>query len=613
MATLIRNALVFDGTGGAPRHEDLALRDGRIAARGPALPAQPGDSEIDATGLWLMPGLLDIHTHLDLEVELEPGLPEVVRHGTTTVVFGNCGLGAAFGAQRRNGDDPILDCFTRVENIPKPVLRKVVDKIDWQDTAGYLAHLKTLPLGPNVVPLIPHSMLRIEVMGTEAAVSRAPTSQELQRMAELLDQAMVQGYAGFSTDNIPFHYLANAPRTQRKVPANYASFGELHQLLDVVRRHGRVWQCTPDVAHRIKTFFRFFFSSGRLFGKALKTSALTAVDLTHERNTWRLFPFITGIINSWLLKGRMHFQVLATPFRMFAEGANCPIFEEFDSTRQLMALEMSDAEGRRRVMATEAFGELFVREWHDKGAVSTFNRDLDALHIERCPVRAWQGETLGSVCRRVQAFQRGDATQGRSVEESEALASFPPIRREGEFLLHLFRRFDNALRWYFIVSNDRPEVVKKLLFHPHMLPGFNDSGAHLVNLAFFDANLVTLQLAQQESPERVAQAVKRLTREPAEFFGIDAGRLDLGAQADVVLIDPEALRRHDADKARTMIHRECLDHAQLVNRPEGVVRRVFIAGVAVWEGEQALPALGTQPLGRPLTATPLAMAMAAAA
>ena len=600
--TLIRNALVFDGTGTAPCVEDIAVRAGRVAARGTKLPAYPGDEVIDAGGLWLMPGLLDIHTHLDLELELEPGLSEVVRHGTTTVVVGNCSLGVAFGAQRRNGDDPILDCFTRVENIPKSVLRKVVDKIDWHDSGAYLEHLATLPLGPNIVPLLPHSMLRIEVMGTAAAVSRAPTSGELQRMRALLDQAMTQGYAGFSTDNIPFHYLANTPHTERRVPANYARFGELRQLLDVVRRYDRVWQCTPDVAHRITTFLRFFFSSGRLFGRPLKTSALTAVDLTHERNTWRLFPFITGLINSWLVKGRMHFQVLSTPFRMFAEGANCPIFEEFESTRQLMALEMDDADGRQRVMASEEFGRLFVREWHSAGAVSTFNRDLDTLHIERCPVSCWQDETMGAVYRRVRAFQRGEVGVARSSDEAAALRAFAPVGCEGDLLLHLFRSHDRQLRWWFTVSNDRPEIVKRLLFHPHMLPGFNDSGAHLVNLAFFDGNLVTLQLAQQESPLRVAHAVKRLTREPAEFFGVDAGSLEVGAQADVVLIDPDALRRHDADRGRVMIHRACLDHEQLVNRAEGVVRRVFIAGEAVWDGERILPALGARALGRPLTA-----------
>jgi N-acyl-D-aspartate/D-glutamate deacylase len=602
---LIRGARVFDGTGAASIIEDVAIRDGRIAARGVGLAPERAEQVVDATGRWLMPGLLDIHTHLDLEVELAPGLPESVRHGTTTVVVGNCSLGTAFGSQRRNGDDPILDCFTRVENMPKSVLRKVVDRIHWDSTGDYLRHLDQLPLGPNIVPLLPHSMLRIEAMGsTDAAVTREPTAAERTRMRELLTEAMAQGYAGMSTDSIPFHYLANDPHRSERIPAQHASWSELKELLDVVRSANRVWQCTPDAANRVATFLRFFLTSGRLFGKPLKTSALTAVDLTHERNIHRVFPLLANVLNSRLVQGRFHFQVLATPFRMYAEGAMCPIFEEFESARRLMAIDIEDAATRRREMESEEFGAVFVREWHDAGAVRTFNRDLDALTIDRVPVAEWCGETFGAVYRRLRAFQSGDASVARGDAERAALTEFPPaIAREGEFLLHLIRRYDRDLRWYFIVANDRPAILRDLLFHPHMLPGFNDSGAHLINLAFFDGNLLTLQIAARESLEMVAKAVRRLTREPAEFFGVDAGRLDVGAQADVVLIDPDALRTYDTDASRQMVYRDIFEHEQLVNRSDGVVAAVYIAGEQVWDGTACTPALGAKRLGRALRAT----------
>jgi N-acyl-D-aspartate/D-glutamate deacylase len=251
-------------------------------------------------------------------------------------------------------------------------------------------------------------------------------------MSELLEHAMQLGYAGFSTDAIPFHYLANVPHTEHRVPAQHATLSELKTLLSIVRRHDRVWQCTPDVSNRARTFLRFFLTSGRLFGRPLRTSALTAIDLTHERNTWKVFPLLTRVLNSKALAGRIHFQVLATPFRMYAEGAICPIFEEFESTRRLMACDIAEADERRRIMASDEFGETFVREWHDDRAVSTFNRDLDALHIERCPVAEWCGESLGDVYRRLLAFQAGDASAARSAGERSALESFPaPLEREG--------------------------------------------------------------------------------------------------------------------------------------------------------------------------------------
>jgi N-acyl-D-aspartate/D-glutamate deacylase len=268
-----------------------------------------------------------------------------------------------------------------------------------------------------------------------------------------------------------------------------------------------------------------------------------------------------------------------------------------------MACDIEDAATRRSTMASDAFGELFVREWHDARAVSTFNRDLDALTDERCPVTDWRGETFGAILRQLREFQAGRCEVARSPVESEALASFPnPIGRDGAFLLHLIRRYDRDLRWWFTVANDRPEILEKLLFHRHMLPGFNDSGAHLINLAFFDGNLLTLQVAQRRSLERVAQAVRRLTREPAEFFGVDAGRLEVGAQADLVLIDPEALSAYDTDANRRMVYRDIFEHEQLVNRSDGVVAAVYIAGEQVWDGVDVLPVLGQRRLGRALRA-----------
>ncbi len=144
--SLIHGALVFDGAGGAPRQLDIALKDGKIAAMGAGLPTSAAAEVIDASGKWLMPGLLDIHTHLDLEVDLDPRLPEVVRHGTTTVLVGNCSLGTAFGQQKEGDQNPIVDCFTRVENIPKSVLNKAVDVIDWDNTGDYLDHFDDIPL-----------------------------------------------------------------------------------------------------------------------------------------------------------------------------------------------------------------------------------------------------------------------------------------------------------------------------------------------------------------------------------------------------------------------------------------------------------------------------------
>ncbi len=296
--TVISEALVFDGTGGEPQHIDIALKDGKIVAKGLSLPREQATEVIDGEGQWLMPGLLDIHTHLDLEVDLDPRLPEVVRHGTTTVLVGNCSLGTCFGKQIEGEQNPIVDCFTRVENIPKAVLAKCVDAITWDNTADYMKHFADLPLGPNVAAFVPHSMLRVEVMGLQASVTRKPTDAELEKMAGLLDQALDEGYMGMSTDGLPFHYMANDPNTDKRIPTQFAPRGEMKRLLQVVRDRDRVWQTTPIIENRLKAFLYFAFTSGRLFGKTLKTSALSVMEFALMPKASNMFLGFAKLINS---------------------------------------------------------------------------------------------------------------------------------------------------------------------------------------------------------------------------------------------------------------------------------------------------------------------------
>ena len=615
--TLIRNALVFDGSGGPPRQQDIALREGRVAARGQALPTSQAVRIIEAEGQWLMPGLLDIHTHLDLEVDLEPGLPEVVRHGTTTVLVGNCSLGTCFGKQLEGEQNPIVDCFTRVENIPKPVLQKCVDAVHWSDTAAYLDHFADIPLGPNIGVFVPHTMLRVEVMGLRDSISRAPTEVELARMEALLAEAMDQGYLGMSTDGLPFHYLANAPHTDKRIPTQYASFGEMKRLLKVVRDRDRVWQTTPIIEHRARGLLYFLLTSGRLFGKTLKTSALTAVRLVLAPNAARAFLGFAALVNSRLLKGNIHFQALGTNFRLWSDGIVSPLFEELESTSKLIAREYEDRAGRLALLNDPQFIAEFRRDWHHgrrgrnlahlKARLGLPDilvvRELFRMMFDGAPVPDWEGESLQAVYDRLDRYQRGYRDNARSDTEREAFDAFPcPIVDDAEFMLHMMRAYDKGFRFWVDVANKDREGVLPLLLDKNTLPGFNDSGAHITNMAFFDANLMSLKLAQQDSLATVSAMVRRLTSEPAAFFGLDVGSLEIGAQADIVLIDPEALRRWDDNASRQFVYRDLFEHKQLVSRSDGVVSQVLIRGEPVWQGGEFTAALGRETLGRALRA-----------
>jgi N-acyl-D-aspartate/D-glutamate deacylase len=180
---------------------------------------------------------------------------------------------------------------------------------------------------------------------------------------------------------------------------------------------------------------------------------------------------------------------------------------------------------------------------------------------------------------------------------------FPrPIRDDADFMLHMLRTYDKAFRFWVDVGNAGNKATLELLKYKHAMPGFNDSGAHITNMAFFDANLMSLKLAQAESLQTVSLMVRRLTREPAAFFGLDVGSLDIGAQADIVLLDPEALQAWDSNDTRVLEYRELFQHNQMFNRSEGVVKTVLIHGEPVWQDGEATSALGGQRLGRALRA-----------
>lgn len=616
--TLIQNATVFDGSGEKPRELDIAIKKGRVAAMGMFLPRSMAAEVIDASGKWVMPGLLDIHTHLDLEVDLEPGLPEVVRHGTTTVLVGNCSLGTAFGSQKQGDQDPIVDCFTRVENIPKSVLRKCVDAVTWNSTGEYMDHFDRIPLGPNIGVFLPHSMLRVEVMGLQDSISREPTEAELVRMESLLDTAMDQGYLGMSTDGLPFHYLSNEPHTDKRIPTQFASFGELKRLLKVVRRRERVWQTTPIIENRLKAFLYFALTSGRLFGKTLKTSALSAVEFALAPKAIKGFLGFASLMNSRLFKGNIHFQALGTNFRIWSDGIVSPLYEELDSTSQLIAKEYDDLEGRRALLNDPAFVEQFRADWrhgregNDLASIKArlglpdnlVPRELHMMVFDGAPVGEWDGESMQQVYDRVLRYQRGRSEEARSDAEKEAFDKFPrPLGDDADFMLHLMREYDKSFRYWVDVANVGNQGTLDLLLHKNTMPGFNDSGAHITNMAFFDANLMSLKLADQRGLETVAAVVKRLTSEPARFFGLDGvGRLELGAQADLVIIDPEALRGWDDISTRQLIYRDLFEHQQLVSRSDGVVTHTFINGEAAWRDGEFTEALGTRTLGRALRA-----------
>ena len=614
--TLIKNAKVFNN-GETPVVEDVAVSDGRIVARGTDLNEENARRVIDAKGMWLMPGLFDIHTHYDLELEVAPGLPESTRHGTTSVVIANCSLGLAFGAQRDGVNDPIVSCYARVENIPKAVLKNCADNITWDNPKAYLEHLEGLNLGPNVAVLFPHSMLRIDAMGFDNSVTRDPTSAELNNMKGTLSDALKCGYAGFSTDALPFHYLAAQPHCEKTIPTQFAKYGELKALAQVVREQGSTWQATPPKDSVIGTLKTFLLTSGRLHGKPLKTTVVAALDIANNWKLSRMAKTLSNVLNSSLVQGEFHMQALGAPFKIWSDGAITPIAEEIPELRRLNETDIEDREGRRKIMHESVYIQSFKSMWM-RGKQGwnldrlkrklniedfAFNRTLVDMTVERCPQKNWQGMDFQAVFDRVVAIKQDQYAEPVTKAEQRLIQKdFFWIADEGDFMLQMLRTFDTDLSWSTVTANRDMKVVRELLMNPKLLPGFNDSGAHLTNMAFYDVNLRSLKLAAEGGEGDVSYMVKRLTKDAADVFGVAGGTIHQGDIADLILIDPEQLANYDGESNVQRVHREEFQHEQLVNRSNNVVPLVMIGGHAAWENDNFASDLGQKPMGRLLRA-----------
>jgi len=565
---LLRNGTVFDGEGGPGRAVDVGVRDGRIAALAPRLEATSAE-EIDVGGQWVMPGMLDIHTHYDLELEKYPELKESVRHGVTTVVVGNCSLSIALGG----GIEETLDLFCRVENMPRPILQDWLSgALTWLDVRGYLDHLRQLPIGPNVAAFLGHSSLRAHVMGLERSLFEArPNSSELAQMKEIVADATDAGYLGLSIDMLPWHRLDGEKFGGASVPSQRARLREYRALASVLRKKNGILQATPNAALPPTVLALAAMSAG-LFRRALKTTVVAALDVKRSRLLHRAATAVARFANLFL-RGDFRFQVLAGEFLLYGDGPVTPLFEEFATGVRLMDSSPSE---RSALLSDPSFRAEFRRQWTRRGTM--FHKNLAEMWIVSAPDQTMIGKSFAQV-----AGERGR----------------DPI----DLYLDLIAAHDTGVRWKSVVANHRPAIRRRLMQHPDTLPGFNDSGAHNRNQAMYDGGLEMLQQAALHPRSfPVEKAIARLTRRTAEWLGLDTGRIAVGDVADVCVIDPARLVTHSFEP----IEETSPDYGglRMVKRTDGVVSMVCIGGRVAFRGGHFADDLGSRAFGRVLQKNP---------
>ena len=229
---LIRGGTVVDGTGGASRDADVRVRDGLVAEIEPGL-APDGERVIDASGAYVIPGIIDTHTHVDGAMWWNPELDPLPAYGNTTAVFGYCGNSIAplAGEQR----DEVVDLLCFLEDLP---LQALHDELPWtwERWPEYRRALEGQPTALNLGGYIGHVSLRTYVMGAEAW-ERAATGDEVARMAAILDEALRHGALGLSVNHF------DKDRMLRPVPGFFADDSEYRALISVLASHpGRTFQ-----------------------------------------------------------------------------------------------------------------------------------------------------------------------------------------------------------------------------------------------------------------------------------------------------------------------------------------------------------------------------------
>jgi N-acyl-D-aspartate/D-glutamate deacylase len=569
--TIIRNGRWFDGTGAPSAIRNLGIRDGQIAAVTPHdLDETACAQVIDAAGKWVLPGLIDIHTHYDVEVLNGPSLSESVRHGVTTVMLGSCSLSTIHVDAVEAGD-----LFGRVEAIPREhVIGAVDDSKTWSNCEEYVAALEALPLGPNMAAFIGHSDMRTATMGLDRATRKTerPTRAEQARMEQMLAEALDAGFVGMSSQQLLFDKLDGDTCRSRTLPSTYAKPRELRRLKSLLRRSGRILQSGPDIQNPFNVGSQVFQSLG-LFRKPLKTSLLSAADIKANPFVINIMGPLARFVNR--LGGNFRWQHLPVPFEVYADGIDLVIFEEFGSGAA--ALHLREQLARDELLRDEAYRRRFRKEYDSKFGVRVWHRDFFDAEIVDCPDVSVIGKSFGQV-----GLERGGL---------HAVDAF----------LDLVLEHGTALRWRTTISNHRPEVLRKMASEPGIQMGFSDAGAHLRNMAFYNFGLRLLRHVRDAEKSgqpfmTIEQAVHRLTGELADWYHLDAGHLRVGDRADLVVVDPEHLDASLDDYAEEKVD-QYGGLSRMVNRNDQAVAAVFIGGRTVFRNGAATDVLGNERTG----------------
>ena len=384
---ILQGGRYFDGSCAPSAIRSLAIKDGRIALVS-AEPLDPALARqvIDVQGKWITPGFLDTHTHYDAELIVAPSLSESVRHGVTTVLVGSCSLSMVCSEA-----EDASDIFTRVETVPREKVLPILHQHkSWNSPAQWRAFIDRHPLGPNLISFLGHSDLRVAVMGLHRATDRqvTPSEDELQRMEALLEEALDCGFLGLSTMCLKWDKIDGDREWSKSLPSTYARWREVRRLNRLLRQRGRVHQGAPNAANPLQ-ITQYIGEAIGLLRKPLKTTLISLLDLKGNRSLALLARFSAWLTNR--LGGDFRWQLLPTPFAIYADGMDIVLFEEFGAGE--MALDVKDQLERNQLLQDEQYRRTFRRFYADKLSPRVWQRDFGDAGSSAARTPRWSAAT----------------------------------------------------------------------------------------------------------------------------------------------------------------------------------------------------------------------------
>ncbi len=504
---VIRGGTIIDGNGGARFTGDVAVDNGTITAVG-AVPGK-GKKEIDAKGLLVTPGFVDVHTHYDAQVSWDALISPSCWHGVTTIVMGNCGVG--FAPVRPEHQDALIALMEGVEDIPGAVLTEGM-KWEWESFAEYLNAIEAKPHALDIGAQLPHAALRVYVMGDRAIRREAATDADITEMGRLAAEAMHDGAIGFSSSRS----LAHRSRDGDIIPSYGAERKELVGIAKAMGEGGKgVFEMISDF-----TDMDAEFSILRDMAEQSKLPmSISLIQFDQRPDGWRdLLNLITGAANDGLpMKG----QVAARPIcLLLGLQATLNPFSTHPSYRKIADLpleervaKMRDPEIRRQILSEAPRGNAMV--------TSVFRSMHKIFPLGNPP------DYEPPIEKSIKAM-----AEARGIDPSE-MAYDLMLERDGEELLYA------PLANY---SANNIDVVREMILSPHTAFGLGDGGAHCSVIC--DASFPTTHLIHWGRDRTRGEKlpleylVKRQTQDTARLVGfLDRGVLAPGMKADINIID----------------------------------------------------------------------------